>query len=301
VKLIAASANDGLLPRSGVRGFPHYGVLLEWNNRFGGDAMAWMRDNAFGLASRLATRMAGSPDLFAPQWDAELPGGLAAGRRPGFSINALQPPLSPSLVEVAGDSVTARSMLLMAMVAQGTPAFSALTWSTPGLSDYISGLITIRNKYKALLSPPLFDSPRSIKWHGSSAGSEPDWSGEGGLIPGSNYMAFSVVGGKGVAVYVGFNPYPEPCDVTLPSPGIGKQWRRLVDSSRPSPDDVVPSGGELLESHYILNPKGALMLEAVTRPTAAAARRPAAAVGQQQGQYRGPDNTAASYYSRMGE
>lgn len=44
-KLIAASANDGLLPRSGVRGFPHYGVLLEWNNRFGADMLALLRDN----------------------------------------------------------------------------------------------------------------------------------------------------------------------------------------------------------------------------------------------------------------
>ena len=59
----------------------------------------------------------------------------------------------------------------------------------------------------------------------------------------------------------------------------------------------------MLESHYILNPKGALMLEAEPRPAAAAAKRPAAAaaVGQQQGQYRGPDSTAASYYNRMGQ
>ena len=44
-KLIAASANDSLLPRSGERGFPHYGVLLEWNNRFGRDLLALLRDN----------------------------------------------------------------------------------------------------------------------------------------------------------------------------------------------------------------------------------------------------------------
>lgn len=44
-KLIAASANDALLPRSGERGFPHYGVVLEWNNRFGADMLALLRDN----------------------------------------------------------------------------------------------------------------------------------------------------------------------------------------------------------------------------------------------------------------
>jgi hypothetical protein len=74
---------------------------------------------------------------------------------------------------------------------------------------------------------------------------------------------------------------------------------------RPSPDDVVPSGGEMLEEHYSLNPKAALMLEAVPRPAAAARKPPgaaAAAGGGQQGQYRtGPGNTAASYYNRMGQ
>jgi pullulanase/glycogen debranching enzyme len=44
-KLIAASANDALLPRNGERGFPHYGVLLEWNNRFGNDILRLLRDN----------------------------------------------------------------------------------------------------------------------------------------------------------------------------------------------------------------------------------------------------------------
>jgi pullulanase/glycogen debranching enzyme len=44
-KLIAASANNALLPRLGERGFPHYGVLLEWNNRFGADMLALLRDN----------------------------------------------------------------------------------------------------------------------------------------------------------------------------------------------------------------------------------------------------------------
>ena len=79
------------------------------------------------------------------------------------------------------------------------------------------------------MSPSLLPPPR---WHGAAPASEPDWTGEAAALPGSNYLAFSVVGAKGAAVYVGFNPYPEPCDVTLPSPGVGKQWRRLVDTSR---------------------------------------------------------------------
>lgn len=51
-KLIAASANDALLPRNGERGFPHYGVLLEWNNHFGSDILGLLRDNR-GKCSRI--------------------------------------------------------------------------------------------------------------------------------------------------------------------------------------------------------------------------------------------------------
>lgn len=71
-------------------------------------------------------------------------------------------------------------------------------------------------------------------WHGSAGLYEPDWSGEAAAaqVPGSNYIAFMVKGDKQQAVYVGFNPNPEPCAVSLPSPGLGLQWRRLVDTAR---------------------------------------------------------------------
>jgi isoamylase len=46
LKIIAAPADTSLLPRGGERGFPHYGALLEWNQRFGRDVLALLRDNA---------------------------------------------------------------------------------------------------------------------------------------------------------------------------------------------------------------------------------------------------------------
>lgn len=87
------------------------------------------------------------------------------------------------------------------------------------------------------------------------------------MVPGSNFIAFSVRGnppgaaaaapvatpapagsaaapvplsaaGAGAllppsqAVYVGFNPNPEPVQLNLPPPPAGMQWRRLVDTSR---------------------------------------------------------------------
>lgn len=71
-------------------------------------------------------------------------------------------------------------------------------------------------------------------WHGAGPLSEPDWSGEAAVaqVPGSNYVAFMVKGDKQQAVYVGFNPNPEPCTVFLPNPGLRMQWRRLVDTAR---------------------------------------------------------------------
>jgi hypothetical protein len=75
--------------------------------------------------SAFATRMTGSQDLFAARWDGGLPGGLAAARRPAFGVNALEPPLSGSLLHLAGAAedleraeTVARSLLLAMLVAQ---------------------------------------------------------------------------------------------------------------------------------------------------------------------------------------
>lgn len=63
---------------------------------------------------------------------------------------------------------------------------------------------------------------------------EPDWTGEAALaqVPGANYVAFMVQGDKQQAIYVGFNPNPEPYTATLPSPGLRMQWKRMVDTAR---------------------------------------------------------------------
>lgn len=108
-----------------MRGFPHYGVIIEWNNRFGSDMLALLRDNTGSILSDFATRMTGSQDLLAARWDGGLPGGLAAGRRPAFGVNALEPPLAGSLLQLVGAAedmdraeVVARSLLLAMLVAQ---------------------------------------------------------------------------------------------------------------------------------------------------------------------------------------
>jgi hypothetical protein len=71
-------------------------------------------------------------------------------------------------------------------------------------------------------------------WHGAGPMTVPDWTGEGAAaqLPGSNYVAFMVKGEQQSAIYVGFNPNPEPCTASLPPPGLRMQWKRLVDTAR---------------------------------------------------------------------
>lgn len=93
------------------------------------------------MMSAFATRMTGSQDLFAARWDGGLPGGLAAGRRPAFGINALEPPLAWDLLTVAGAATdperaetVARSLLLAMLVAQvgGSVVWCLGGWVLPG-------------------------------------------------------------------------------------------------------------------------------------------------------------------------
>jgi len=122
-----------------------------------------------GHLSSLATRLMGSPDLIAARWDAGLPGGLAVGRRPGFSINALSAPGGPALLSLAGGDVdlergevVARSLLLVLAAAQGTPALNASVLARAGLKRFAAAVLQLRRKYRHLLAPAMLDSPRDI-------------------------------------------------------------------------------------------------------------------------------------------
>ena len=55
LKLVAWAGDDSLLPRSGARGFPHWGVWLQRNTRFSAD-LAPFAAGAPAAASGVATR-----------------------------------------------------------------------------------------------------------------------------------------------------------------------------------------------------------------------------------------------------
>jgi len=66
VRLFASAADERLLPRSGVRGFPHWAVWGERTWRSARDISRLMLEGDALAASGLATRAAGSPDLTSP-------------------------------------------------------------------------------------------------------------------------------------------------------------------------------------------------------------------------------------------
>lgn len=69
MKLVAATGLAELLPRGGVRGFPHWGVWATWNDRYASNLTAYILRNQRGLLSAVATRITG--DWFLWRWRIE--------------------------------------------------------------------------------------------------------------------------------------------------------------------------------------------------------------------------------------
>jgi len=295
LKLVAAPSNNALLPRGGVRGFPHYAQWAQVNDRFKSDMWAYLVDGQPGLLSAVATRISGSADLFAPQWDASPshPGNLAAGRRAAFGLNNLSGLGGQGLLKALGSDsnleraeVLARTLLLAQFVSCGVPMVSSATVARKGLWRFVSVLAAIRRDNVALMNPPIDFAPekpgvpvfRKLSWHSAAPGGTVDWQNtQGGAVP-SNVIAFSVAEVSGKGMFCVFNPYNEPVTVALPGPEGGGQWRLVVDTSRMPPEDadldgpLLPPGQPLAE----VGPKAAMLLLSV-KSGATSARTPPSA------------------------
>jgi len=82
-----------------------------------------------------------------------------------------------------------------------------------------------------------------LEWHGIRPG-QPDWGDESHSIA---LTAWSLAGR--FAIHLMVNAWREPLTFELPAApqSSGNRWRRWLDTSRPSPDDIVPLG----ETHVI--------------------------------------------------
>lgn len=121
---------------------------------------------------------------------------------------------------------------------------------------YAQRLITFRKAHPAL-RPAAFYSAADNNGNGlgqldwfTPAGSAPDgayWSS-----PNNHALALRLdgteLGDPSSAVYVGYNGWSGDVDFTLPSPGAGKQWYRVTDTSTwaEGPDQVASPGSEAL-------------------------------------------------------
>lgn len=73
-----------------------------------------------------------------------------------------------------------------------------------------------------------------ITLHGTHL-NQPDWS------PHSHSLAMTVSNGGGKRfIHMIFNAYHDPLTFELPALANGGRWRRVLDTSQPSPDDLIP-------------------------------------------------------------
>ena len=67
----------------------------------------------------------------------------------------------------------AQTLLLAAMVSQGTPVVTADVASNPQLARFVGALAALRRQLPAIFTPLEFETPRVLQWHGPAPGAAP--------------------------------------------------------------------------------------------------------------------------------
>jgi glycogen operon protein len=132
----------------------------------------------------------------------------------------------------------------------------------PDILRFTKGLIRMRRRLATLLDVPdetnLLDllANASLEWSGVRVG-QPD------LAESSRSVALTLRAGPG-ALHIIFNAYWEPLDFELPplDHGYGPVWRRWIDTSLDSPNDIAPwdSAPELASPTYQAEARSTVVL-----------------------------------------
>ena len=241
--LIAAPFDETLLPRSGERGFPHWGRWMESNGQKA-TAMRYFLSPDADLMMAVAASIAGRPHLFSPSFHG-FPGCLSTKRPVGHSINALD---AWDAAAVASTAASVRAMMLADGIDDGVPTastvsrailasilFSSGTPSIPSEAltgdtiDFVRDCLTCRPILGNVL-----DSGSVGTWHGPSghtisldAVRAREQQGEGG--PADHFLGRLVSCHAG-SLYVAVNPDARPISVTLPGESPTAGWKLVVDS-----------------------------------------------------------------------
>ncbi len=108
----------------------------------------------------------------------------------------------------------------------------------PDMLRFWSRLISFRRAHDALRRDRFFDGSTSarglpdISWHGTELG-QPGWHDKEGRA-----LAWTIAGDDDSAdIHIMANMFWEPLDFALPEVS-GYRWNRLLDTARPSPDDI---------------------------------------------------------------
>jgi isoamylase len=119
---------------------------------------------------------------------------------------------------------------------------------------YARMMIALRMRHFALSREEFVNR---TSWHGTQLGN-PDWTGE------SRVLAFQMHGWhERPDIYVMFNAHWQPRRFTLPGRDWQDRWRRLVDTSLPSPEDIVEDNEAVPlnpADHYVVNPRTTVIL-----------------------------------------
>jgi len=129
----------------------------------------------------------------------------------------------------------------------------------PDIQRFTQGLIAFRGAHPVLRAEAFY-TDADIRWH-SPEGPVPNWHD-----PQERRLACHILGDEGGPdLYLMFNAGLREETFQLPSAPEGRAWRRAVDTSLASPDDLRPAGeeAELWSQHlYRLGPRACAILAA---------------------------------------
>ncbi len=298
-----------------VGSFPAWGRWAELNGRFRDDVRRFVKGEA-GLAGAVATRMAGSPDLY-----------RADGRGAHHSINFITSHDGFTLADLVaydrkhndgngekgrdgadqndswncgweGPGALAdvarlrrqqtRNLMAILLLSQGVPMILAgdehgrtqggnnnaychdstmfwVNWDRKiqdgDLLRFVTRLIAFRRAHPQLLTDGFLDGAKgtpAVEWHGRHP-YQPDWS------PESRLLVMRLPGGSlADDICIAINMHWEPTRIVLPTSPPARPWRRAIDTSLPSPEDIVATSDQTphVDDDYVLVPRSLVVFEA---------------------------------------
>jgi len=134
--------------------------------------------------------------------------------------------------------------------------------------SFVQKLIAFRKNHTVIrrkrftVATNFVDPQSDITWHGKKPFA-PDWSSASSFIA-CMFNGRSTIADYGRAdidIYIAFNASLFNLSVELPAPPNGKEWKRVIDTSREYPDDFIEEGlAEAVKSRQKIMRKSTLLL-----------------------------------------